>query len=161
MVCVLETFDFLAILAVLGTAFGMVLYRNKGQNPGKKAIKSGETGVQEMYGVYTEQVKDIIKLKDNHIKRLNGELQQYSTEPAGSDENNPVKYDDLKAMAKEYGINPLILEMPFIKNQIKKYTKGMTIEEIISTVKELKKFTGNKGSKPGIEEIKDITPGYF
>jgi len=158
---VLETFDFLAVLAVLGTLFGMVIYTKKWQNTGKKAIRSGETGVQEMYGVYSEQIKDILKLKDNHIKRLNAEIQQYAVEPDQSDENNPAKYEDLKALAKEGGINPLILEMPFIKNLIKKYTKGMSIEEIISTVTELKKFVGNKKLGTNPEEQIKSDPNYF
>jgi len=161
MVCVLETFDFLAVLAVLGTAFGMVIYRNRGLNPGKKAIKSGENGVEAMYEVYNEQVKDIIKLKDNHIKRLNGELQNSIGSDDETDQNSPVKYEDLKAMAKEGGLNPLLLEIPFIKNLIKKYTKGMSIEEIISTVGELKKFSGNIKSKQQTPEIEANNPGYF
>jgi len=160
-VCVLETFDFLAVLAVLLTAFGMVIYINKGHNRGKKAIKSGETGVTDMYEVYSEQVKDILKLKDNHIKRLNAELQQYTPTSDESDQNTPVKYEDLKAMSKEAGLNPLLLEIPFVKTLIKKYTKGMSIEEIISTVNELKKFSGNIKSKQPTTENPEVTPGYF
>jgi len=158
---VLETFDFLAVLAVLGTLFGMVIYTKKWQNTGKKAIRSGENGVEAMYEVYNEQVKDIIKLKDNHIKRLNGELQQYSSSSDEDEQNNPAKYEDLKALAKEAGINPLILEMPFVKTQIKKYTKGMSIEEIISTVKELKSFAGNRKSKSEDPQLIDNNPNFF
>jgi len=159
-VCVLETFDFLSILAVLGTVFAMLVYGLNRHNPSKKATKSGSDGVQDMYSVYSEQVKDILKLKDNHIKRLNAQLQQ----EIGSDDetDQPVaKYEDLKALAKEAGINPLILEMPFVKTQIKKYTKGMSIEEIISTVKELKGFIGNKQSQSTDSPTVENPTGYF
>jgi len=158
---VLELYDFVFAICVLVVGSVVVVYGIKQHNPGKKARSAGNDGVKDMYSVYSDQVKDILKLKDNHIKRLNAELNQYVTEPADNDQNTQVKYDDLKAMAKESGLNPLILEIPFIKTQIKKYTKGMSIEEIISTVKELKGFVGNKKLKPGIEQTEEITPGYF
>jgi len=159
-VCVLE-YDFILSIAVLASVMGMVFYGINRLNPTKRASKSGSDGVRDMYSVYSDQIKDILKLKDNHIKRLNAEIQQNSTYEEQDDQNTPAKYDDLKALAKEAGINPLILEMPFVKNQIKKYTKGMSIEEIISTAKELKSFIGNK--KPKSEDPTQVenNPNYF
>jgi len=159
-VCVLE-YDFILSMAVLVSIIGTVFYGINRLNPAKRASKSGSDGVRDMYSVYSDQIKDILKLKDNHIKRLNNEIQQYAVEPDESDTNNPAKYEDLKALAKEAGINPLILEMPFVKNQIKKYTKGMSIEEIISTVNELKGFIGNKQSKSNSQEPIKSNPDYF
>jgi len=150
-VCVSVEYDFIFNMVVLGMVSGIVLYGINRLNPSKRASKSGQDGVRAMYDVYSDQIKDILKLKDNHIKRLNAEIQQTNGSDDETDQNNPAKYNDLKALAKEAGINPLILEMPFVKNQIKKYTKGMSIEEIISTVQELKGFMGNKKPKSDIE----------
>jgi len=158
-VCVLE-YDFILSMSILASIIGMVFYGISRLNQGKKASKSGSDGVKDMYSVYSEQIKDILKLKDNHIKRLNAEIQN----SIGSDDETdqePAKYEDLKALAKEAGINPLILEMPFIKNNIKKYTKGMSIEEIISTVNELKKFIPNKKPEQQIEGFEQNSPNNF
>jgi len=160
-VCVLELYDLILFLSVLGVVSSILIYGITRLNPAKRASKSGSDGVRDMYSVYSDQIKDILKLKDNHIKRLNAEIQQYAVEPDEVEGNNPAKYEDLKALAKEAGINPLILEMPFVKNQIKKYTKGMSIEEIISTVKELKGFIGNQKSKSTDQAIPQDQAGYF
>jgi len=154
-------YDFILSMSVLASIIGMVFYGISRLNPAKKASKSGSDGVKDMYSVYSEQIKDILKLKDNHIKRLNAEIQTYSVSDDEDDQNNPAKYEDLKALAKEAGINPLILEMPFVKTQIKKYTKGMSIEEIISTAKELKTFVGNKQSKSTDPAKVENEPNYF
>jgi len=158
-VCVLE-YDFIFNMVVLGMVSGIVIYGINRLNPAKKAQKSGSDGVKDMYSVYSDQVRDILKLKDNHIKRLNREIQEEESVSSDTDQE-PAKYEDLKALAKEAGINPLLLEMPFVKTQIKKYTKGMSIEEIISTVKELKGFIGNKQSKPNDPEQIENNAGYF
>jgi len=161
-VCVsLETFDFLAILAVLGTVFASVVYGINRHNPNKKAKKSADDGVSDMYGVYSEQVKDILKLKDNHIKRLNAELATYSTEPEEEEGKQEIKLDDLTQIAKEAGINPIILNNPLVKKYIKKYTKGMDIEEIMALVSQFKGFMGSKGSKSETTDTQDLTAKYF
>jgi len=148
-------------MVVLGMVSGIVLYGINRLNPAKNAKKSGSDGVKDMYAVYSDQVKDILKLKDNHIKRLNREIQEDLGSDDETDQNNPAKYDDLKALAQEAGINPLILEMPFIKNQIKKYTKGMSIEEILSTVNQLKGLIGNKKLGSKVESPEETNPQFF
>jgi len=148
-------------MVVLGMVSGIVLYGINRLNPAKNAKKSGSDGVKDMYAVYSDQVKDILKLKDNHIKRLNREIQDEYGSNDDETADTPAKYNDLKALAKEAGINPLILEMPFIKNQIKKYTKGMSIEEIISTVQELKGFIGNKKLGSKVETAEQNNPQFF
>jgi len=145
-VCLLELYDLVAVLSVLGSVFGLLIFAIIRFSGDKKAKKSGSDGVKDMYSVYSDQVRDILKLKDNHIKRLNAELQQYS--PSSEEESQPaVKYEDLTGIAQEHGINPLILNNPLVKKYIQKYTKGMDIQEILALVNQFKSLTGNKGSK--------------
>jgi len=155
----MEFYDLIAVMSILGAVFGMMLFAILRFSGDKKAKKSGSDGVKDMYSVYSDQVRDILKLKDNHIKRLNAELQQFT--PNSEEESQPdVKYEDLAGIAKEHGINPMLLNNPLVKKYIKKYTKGMDIDEIIALVNQFKSLTGNKGSKPEIE-IGTDDPKFF
>jgi len=126
----------------------------------KKAKKSGSDGVKDMYSVYSDQVRDILKLKDNHIKRLNAELQQYSPNSEEEPETE-VKYEDLASMAEQSGISPVILNNPLVKKYIKKYTKGMDLDEILALVNQFKSLAGNKGSKPKDPATIQNQPEFF
>jgi len=146
-------------MAILGSVFGLIIFAIIRFSGDKKSKKSGSDGVKDMYSVYSDQVRDILKLKDNHIKRLNAELQQYS--PNSEEESKPeVKFEELADLASKSGINPIILNNPLVKKYIKKYTKGMDIEEILALVNQFKSLTGNKGSKPEIE-IGTDDPKFF
>jgi len=158
LVCVLETFDFLAILASLGTFSALVIYGINKHNPAKKAQKSGSDGVNDMYAVYSEQVKDILKLKDNHIKRLNAELQQYGSVSDDTDQHEEI---DLKPLAEQVGIDPSILNNPLVKKYIKKYTKGMNVEEILAIANQFKGLIGNRKPKSNDPQIVQDNPSYF
>jgi len=137
-------------MAILGSVFGLILFAIIRFSGDKKGKKSGSDGVKEMYGVYNEQVRDIIKLKDNHIKRLNAEIQNNSPD---SELESPqeIKYEELGEIASKAGIDPILLNNPLVKKYIKKYTKGMDIEEILALVQQFKGFMGNKQSKSEIE----------
>jgi len=146
-------------MAILGAVFGMVLFTIIRFSGDKKAKKSGSDGVKDMYSVYSDQVRDILKLKDNHIKRLNAELNNYSQE---SEEESPqeIKYEELGEIASKAGIDPILLNNPLVKKYIKKYTKGMDIEEILTLVNQFKGFMGNKKPKSEITIGQD-DPKYF
>jgi len=155
----MELYDLIAVVAILGTVFGMLLFAIIRFSGDKKAKKSGSDGVKDMYSVYSDQVRDILKLKDSHIKRLNAQLQQF--EPNSEEEpESQVKYEDLAGIAQEHGINPLILNNPIVQKYIKKYTKGMSIDEILALVNQFKSLTGNKKPKQQIE-IGTDDPKFF
>jgi len=156
----LELYDLVALLIVSGAIFGMLLFAILRFSTDKKAKKSGSDGVKDMYSVYSDQVKDILKLKDNHIKRLNAELQNYSQD---SEENEPqeTKYEDLSEIATKIGLDPIVLNNPIVKKYIKKYTKDMSIEEILALVNQFKGFIGNKKPQSNDPEQTENQTGYF
>jgi len=155
----MELYDLIAVVAILGAVFGMILFAIIRFSGDKKAKKSGSDGVKDMYSVYSDQVRDILKLKDNHIKRLNAELNNYSQDSEEQPET-AVKYEDLSGIAAEHGINPLILNNPIVKKYIQKYTKGMDIDEILALVNQFKSLTGNKKPKSEIA-IGTDDPKFF
>jgi len=159
-VCVgLELYDVVAIVVILVTISGLLIFAIYRFSGDKKAKKSGSDGVKDMYSVYSDQVRDILKLKDNHIKRLNAELNNYSQE---SEEESPqeIKYEDLTGIAQKAGLDPIVLNNPLVKKYIKKYTKGMDIEEILALVQQFKGFMGNQKPKSEIE-IGTDNPKFF
>jgi len=154
------------ILGIFAPTFVGLMWQLNRLNPSKmsqkKASSAADTSVSELFAVQTEQIKEIVKSKNNQIKSYQSQLRQDNEDLEEQNQPQEVKFEDLKAMAKEAGLNPLLLDMPFIKNNIKKYTKGMSIEEIIQTVTELKKFVGSKGLGKGTEEeLQDPTDIYL
>jgi len=156
----MELLDVLVIFGLSGMVLGMLLFTIIRFSGDKKAKKSGSDGVKDMYSVYSDQVRDILKLKDNHIKRLNAELQNYSQD-SEEIEQPAVKYEELTGLAEKAGINPVLLNNPLVQKYIKKYTKGMDIEEILALVNQFKSLTGNKGSKPQVEDITADNSKFF
>jgi len=139
-----ELLDFYSVLAVLGTLSTLAIIGIFRLKPTKTAQKAGSDGVKEMYAVYNDQVKDVIKIKDAQIQRLmakNRELEPTLEESGGKE---PINLDSLAPLLQQRGINPNILSNPFITKLIKKYTKGMGIEEILAVVDQLGILKGNK-----------------
>jgi len=67
----------------------------------------------------------------------------------------------LEKLAQERGINPALLKNPMLQKLIKKYTKGMGIEEIIAIADQFGLLKGNKGSKPSDTLIQADNPQFF
>jgi len=94
-----------------------------------------------------------MKVKDNQIRSLTQKLNLSKEENEEESIMDHVPtWDEVKALAETQGLNPLILEMPFIKTEVKKLIKGMSIEEISNNVAEIKKLMGGKGFKLGNKE---------
>jgi len=143
----LETLDFFALMAGLGVVSALVMYAIRRHNPAKVAARAGYDSIKTMYETYNTQVQDVLKIKDSQIKRLNAKLQENS--PI-IDDNSPkevVNLDSLAPMLQSRGINPSILTNPVISKLIKKYTKGMGIEEILAIVDQFGLLKGNKKSE--------------
>jgi len=134
----------MAVLAVLGTAliavFGGIFALKKGE----KAPKQAQDSISSMYKTYNTQVQDVLKIKDSQIKRLQNKIQQLEPELEESNTNSPIELGALEKIAQERGINPALLKNPIIQKMIKKYTKGMGIEEIIAIAEQFGLLKGNK-----------------
>jgi len=143
----LELFDLIAILGSLGAILGVVLYGIRRHNPAKVAAKAGYDSIKTMYETYNTQVQDVLKIKDAQIKRLNAKIQ---SESPINDDNSPkesINLDSLAPILQQRGINPNILNNPVITKLIKKYTKGMGIEEILAIVDQFGLLKGNTQSQ--------------
>jgi len=156
----MELIDLLAVVAVLvsvlGGLFGGIILAKKGV----KGTKTAQDSISSMYSTYNQQVKDVLQIKDSQIKRLQNKIQQLEPEIQESESNSPIELGSLEKLATDRGINPALLKNPIIQKLIKKYTKGMGIEEIVAVVDQLGILKGNKQSKsetPGIQN----NPNYF
>jgi len=114
---------------------------------GKKATRIGQDSIKTMYETYNQQVRDVIKIKDSQIKRLNANLQQYTPDIEEDSTKQPVSLESLRPILEERGINPAILTNPFVQKYIKKYTKGMGIDEILALAEQFGLLKGNQQSK--------------
>jgi len=141
---VLELYDMVFSLVVLGVGSGVLMYAIKRHNPAKVAARAGYDSIKTMYETYNSQVQDVLKIKDAQIKRLNAKMQVYEAPIEENSTKEPINLDSLAPILQERGINPNILSNPLVSKYIKKYTKGMGIEEILAIVDQLGILKGNK-----------------
>jgi len=138
------------VIVILGVMFMAVftfLNLIKRQNPVKKAQKRNEMSLFDNLTDYREVEKstiaDILKQKDSQIKSLNIRLKQFEPLEEEDQSNKGVSWEQLQALVKQSYPKYSMMMLPF-KKQIMETTKGMSLEEIITYVKEL---TGNKESQ--------------
>jgi len=153
-----ETNEIFLILGVFLPIFFTVIWQLNRINPSKKGVKrskdQADSSISELIGVQNSQTKVILDQKNNQIKSLERKL-SYFDEDSEEEDSKEVKFEDLKILAKQQGINPLILEMPFVKKNVIKYTKGMSLEEVLESIKEIDKLTGGKILKGGAKQKQD------
>jgi len=153
-----ETIELYALLGVFLPVFFVVIWQLNRINPSKKGVKrskdQADSSISELIGVQNTQTKVILDQKNNVIRSLEKKLKNLDGDYEEEEEQG-VQFDDLKGLAKANGINPLILELPFVKKNIIKYTKGMSLNEILESVKEIDKLTGGKILKGGNKQGQD------
>jgi len=149
----MELLDFYSLIAVLGTVASVAFVGIFRLKPTKSAQKAGSDGVKEMYSVYNDQVKDVIKIKDAQIQRLMAKNRELDPVNEDNSSKEPISLESLKPILEERGINPAILTNPFVMKYIKKYTKGMGLDEILALAEQFGLLKGNK-------QPQDQTVGY-
>jgi len=128
-----EIIEVLLILGIFLPLLFVGIWQLNRVNPNRKAVKAGDKSISELYNVHNQQVSDVLKLKDKQISSLSTKLRTYE-EP---DEEEPqqvaelVKNPEIQKLLQAKGINPALLDNPIISKYIKKYTKGMSIEQIL------------------------------
>lgn len=134
--CVLEIVDIAVIFGILGVISTVVIYTVNKVKPSKKqvqkAVDSGGQSVTEMYSVYNQQVKDILKVKDNQIRSLSQKLNLEQKKPE-QEEESTASIDELKPILQQLGLPDTILELP----QVQKF---LGTNENIETAKQLLPF---------------------
>jgi len=159
----LELLDLIAVLSILGGVLGVVMFGIVRHNPAKVAARAGYDSIKTMYETYNTQVQDVLKIKDAQIKRLNAKIQSESPENEQNLTEKAVNLDSLAPMLQSRGINPSILTNPVISKLIKKYTKGMGIEEILAIVDQFGLLKGSKKSESNdpVENLMATNSGAF
>lgn len=162
--------DLTLILLILGLfipSFGGVIWYVNRLNPRKttpkKANEAADSSVSELYGVLTEQIKDISKIKDNQIKSLQNKLRIENEVEETDSKDNQVQFEDIKTLVrKAYPQHAKFLDLPFAKKEIMKVTKGMTLDEVITMVEDWtgKKIESGLGSESDLT-AKENNPNYF
>jgi len=146
-VCLLELLDFYSLIAILGTLSTVALIGIFRLKPTKSAQKAGSDGVKEMYSVYNDQVKDVIKIKDAQIQRLMAKNRELDPITEENSTKEPINLDSLAPMLQARGINPNLLKNPLVTKLIKKYTKGIGLDEILPILEQFGILKGNKQSQ--------------
>jgi len=160
----MELLDVLLILGVFLPLLFVGIWQLNRVNPNKRAAKAGDNSIKELYQVYNQQVQDVLKVKDKQIQSLSTKLRNYEEE---NEEEEPeevgelIKNPEIQKLLQQKGINPALLDNPIIQKYIKKYTKGMTIEQVLEIVQQLGFLKGNKQSQGGLtEESAEYNPNW-
>jgi len=145
-----EINDIFLILGIFLPLLFVGIWQLNRVNPNRKAVKAGDKSISELYNVHNQQVTDVLKLKDKQISSLSAKLRTYEGE---TDEEQPeqvadlVKNPEIQKLLQAKGINPALLDNPIISKYIKKYTKGMSIEQVLEIANQLGFLKGNKQSQ--------------
>jgi len=155
------------VILVLGVFFPLLMvgiWQLNRTNPGRRAVKAGDNSIKEMYSVYNTQVTDVLKVKDKQIASLTTKLHNFEEE---IEEEEPeevadlVKNPEIQKLLQAKGINPALLDNPVIQKYIKKYTKGMSIEQVLEIAKQLGFLKGNKQLETGTtEQSQEYNPNW-
>jgi len=157
----MELTDIFLILGIFLPVFTVTVWQLNRLNPTKKGLKAGDSSIKEMYSTYNQQVQDVLKVKDKQIQSLSAKLRVSEEEPE-EEEQEPiadlVKNPEIQKLLQAKGINPALLDNPIIQKYIKKYTKGMSIEQVLEIANQLGFLKGNSQSQGGA--IQDEPTGY-
>jgi len=161
---IMELTEVLLILGVFLPVLSVAIWQLNRVNPIKKAAKAGDSSIKDLYSVYNDQVSDVLKIKDKVIASLQAKLRNYEEE---NEEEEPepiadlIKNPEIQKLLKEKGINPTLLDNPVIQKYIKKYTKGMSIEQVLEIAQQLGFLKGNKQPQGEITpESKEYNPNW-
>jgi len=144
-----EIIDVLLILGVFLPLLFVGIWQLNRANPSRKGVKAGDSSIKAMYDVYNTQVQDVLKVKDKQIASLSTKLRNYEEEPEGEPEevSNLIKNPEIQKILQQRGINPALLDNPLVQKYIKKYTKGMSVEDVLAIVNQLGLLKGNQQSQ--------------
>jgi len=155
--------EIILVLGVFIPLFLVGIWQLNRVNPSKKGAKAADSSIKELFTVHNSQVTEVLKLKDKAISSLQAKIRYYEQEEEEEPEEKGLQFDELKALAVQYGVKPAIFDMPFVKNYIKKNLKGMSIEEILALGKQFGFIKGDIQLKKGDPNATTTpqNPDYF
>jgi len=135
----MELIEVLLFLGVFLPCFFVGIWQLNRLNPIKKGLKAGDSSIKEMYGVYNQQVTDVLKVKDKQISSLSAKMRNYEqedlVEELGPNEKGATFEEIQKLVHTTYPKYDTIL--PLFKKQIMEGVKGMSLNEIIQYISTL------------------------
>jgi len=159
-----ELNDIFLILGIFLPLLFVGIWQLNRANPTKRAAKAGDNSISSMYNTYNLQVQDVLKIKDKQIASLSAKLRTYDEE---EEEEEPeevadlVKNPEIQKLLQAKGINPALLDNPIISKYIKKYTKGMSIEQVLEIANQLGLLKGNKQSQGALaSQSQEYNPNW-
>jgi len=160
----MELIEVLLILGIFLPLLFVGVWQLNRVNPTRKGAKAGDSSIKELYTVYNQQVGDVLKIKDKQISSLTAKLRLHDEEDE-DEEAEPIadliKNPEIQKLLQEKGINPTLFENPVIQKYIKKYTKGMTIEQVLEIAKQFGFLKGSQGSQSPIkQESQEYNPNW-
>jgi len=146
-----ELNDIILVLGIFLPLLFVGIWQLNRVNPTKKAQKAGDDSIRQLYSVHNQQVTDVLKLKDKQISSLSAKLRVYEedTEEEAPEVTDLIKNPEIQKLLQAKGINPALLDNPVLQKLIKKYTKGMSVEQVLEIASSLGIFKGNKQSQEG------------
>jgi len=156
----MEIIDVYLILGLFVPVFIGLMWQLNRINPSKthqkKATNAAESSVSELFAVQTEQIKEIVKSKNNQIKSYQQQLRQTDEEETPGDQKE-VTFEEITALVKQSypKYSPIL---PMMKKQIMEITKGMTLPQVLDYVKQI---TGDKQPQEGLSpESEKYNPNW-
>jgi len=157
--------EFNEVLLILGLflpIFFVAIWQLNRINPSKKGMKrardQADTSVSELIGVQNAQTKVIVDQKNNYIKSLEkklSNLEEYEDEEP-EEIADLVKNPEIQTLLKAKGINPALMDNPIIQKYIKKYTKGMSIEQVLEIAQQLGFLKPGKQPQGPLEQTQPV-----
>jgi len=167
----MELNEVLLVLGIFIPSFIGVLWQLNRINPGKKGAKKAHEAVDnslsELFTVQKEQIGEILKSKTNQIKSLEKKLrfeeEENPIETTLDSKDTQVRYEDIQALVKkQYPDKAKFLDIPFVKKEVMKAVKGMTLDEALTMVENWtgKKISRDSKSQTAVGKIED-NPNFF
>lgn len=155
----MEITEVLLILGIFLPLFFVGVWQLNRINPTKKGAKAADSSLKELYKVHSDQVADILKLKDKAISSLQAKIRNYEQDEEEEDEEDSIGIPQIKEILQKQGINPAFLDIPFVQHKIKELTKGMSVKDALNLVNQFGK-TKTSGQSEQDTEGKDPNVEY-
>jgi len=148
----LELNEVLLILGVFLPVFFVAIWQlnrlNPGKNQQKKATSAAETSVSDLFQVQTDQIKEIMGIKNKEIKSLRAQLRPEPEETEPESGEKAVTFEQITELVNT-SFPKYSKMLPFFKKDVMKAVKGMTMTEIVQYIGTLTGQTGKSPIDPG------------
>lgn len=141
---IMTLFAVTAIVIGLVTVFAVKTLGTK-RKPKDSALEAWKSVAKEKDIAFVALQKEL----DRQRGRANRATQQYNEllEEQMEDSNDSMSYEQIKELAKTQGINPVLLDLPMVKDFVEPAIKGKSIGEIKQLLDGAKSLLANKQSE--------------